>query len=118
MIVRRTFAEMHSSHNVDGTNLVTIKGITLPNGLVIDANIGIEGHWDEGAFDYQYGSEKSTHRYPKQFEIDNWSVESAWLHDTQAPIPLQPDIVKRIEAEMGSIEDAVADEINQNPPDQ
>jgi hypothetical protein len=115
MIVRKTFAEIHDSHTLDGSNLVTIEGIQLPDGRKIGANVVLEGHSDDGGFGYEHGNAKGTHRYAAQFELDTWSIERVWDQATNAEIPLTTDIAKIINAEMGSIADEVTDKINDNP---
>ena len=62
--------EMYGESN----GMVTIENLELSDGRTIDAEVQIEGEWDDGAFDYEYGSERGTHRYRPQFVLNDYWV--------------------------------------------
>jgi DUF917 family protein len=116
-IVQQTFKEMHDGHSVDGDNMVTIEGVQLPDGRLVDVNFGIEGVWDDGAFDYEYSSIKGTHSYGAQFELQKFWIETVVDRATNQPVQVTPDLQRLLHAEMESIQDAVETQINENPPE-
>lgn len=70
-----------SSFVVDMTSpnygTVTIENLSLPDGRTLDSvEVDIEGVWDDGAFDYEYGSIKGTHRYTPVFQIEKWEIKT------------------------------------------
>ena len=107
---------MHDSYNVDDSNQVTIEGIELPDGRLIDAIVYFDGQWDDNAFDYEYGSIRGTHRYDPAFQIESYNVQQAWVQGTQTPVELTPELVKLISAEFESIEDEVEAKVDSGGP--
>lgn len=120
-IIEQTFQEMDqktpgdASWSVSG-NTVTIEDLELPDGRLIGTDVEINGRWNDGAFDYEYGSIRGVHRYPVKFEIENWNITSAWEMETNNPIPLTDDIQKAVEIEMNT---TIVDKLPEymEPPD-
>ena len=75
----------NSSWIVDD-DIVAIEGLQLSDGRSIDIDIWFKGNWDDGAFDYEYGSIKGTHRYPVQFSIDDYNIYEIRNGDTHEVI--------------------------------
>ena len=88
-IVSLVLKEIDRSKNASLTvcnDIATIEGLDLADGRSIDVDIQFNGIWDDGAFDYEYGSEKGTHRYPVQFSIDGYNIEEVRAADTNIVI--------------------------------
>ena len=97
---------------------VTLEDIELDDGRKIGANIELEGIWDDGAFDYEYGSIRGVHRDPLMYSLDRWEIDQVWdMTENKFIIPDQPtlDIIQKV---MESIEDQVCDAVNENGPDE
>ena len=103
----RVYSEMrskkgNSSWTVQG-NVVTLEDLETPDGRLVGAEVEISGNWDDGAFDYEQGSIKGTHRYPVSFELDKWDTLKVWDMETRQPVPENPAISTAIETEMNAI---------------
>ena len=99
-----------SSFVVDMTSpnygTVTIENLSLPDGRTLDfAEVEIEGVWDDGAFDYEYGSIKGTHRYTPVFQIEKQIIKT----------PLDGVAKEEVERYMENHEKEIVEYIEQNP---
>jgi hypothetical protein len=107
---------------------VTIEGLELADGRSIDADVWFSGEWDDGAFDYEYGSIKGTHRYPVQYSIEEHNIyeirnagtnDVIWQYKAGGPL-LQatlPELAKEIEKYWSDIEREVEQQVEPPEPD-
>jgi len=113
---------------VDDDN-VLIENFETPTGQIVDINVYIRGIWDDGAFDYEYGSIKGTHRYETQYEVDEHTIDEIkdnktgqiiWQMTKETPSLklFNPELDLAIEKYWDDIERKVEQYINENPPDQ
>jgi len=86
---------------------VTIENLSIPDGRTIDAEVDIEGVWDDGAFDYEYGSIKGTHRYEPVFTLENWKIVSK--------TPLDKVASDEIDRYMEDHQKEIEEYVEQNP---
>lgn len=103
-------SEDESSFVVDMTSpnygTVTIENLSLPDGRTLDfAEVEVEGVWDDGAFDYEYGSIKGTHRYTPVFQIEKQTIKT----------PLDSIAKEEVERYMEVHEKEIVEYIEQNP---
>lgn len=106
----------YDTFTVDGEHSVTIEGIDLPDGRLIGASYDIRGNWDDGAFDWEQGSQKGTHRYALAFTVDTSQLTNVWDMTTQTPIQVDAALKAELDALMETIEDKVEEEISAEPP--
>lgn len=105
-----------SSWTVSG-NDVTLEDLELPDGRMIGALVEIDGRWDDGAFDYEYGSIRGTHRYPVQYELDSWQILKVWDMATEQEIQLDQVAKAAIDKEMDAISGDIGEKMEPDEPD-
>lgn len=125
--------EQSAEWTVDDDELY-IERLTLTDGRVVDAILYLDGAWDDGAFDYEYGMQKGTHRYDYQYTLEEYWITSLKEAETGKviwKIHYQPgekrpvDNLKKIDPIandeimqfVNSIEGEVESYVNNNPPE-
>ena len=100
-------------------SVVDFEGVLLPDGREVNISVEFGGRWDDGAFDYEYGSERGTHRYPVAFEMDGGKVTYAEDTATKQPVQLDPAIIAAGDALLDRYEDDIRQNMkpSDNEPD-
>lgn len=98
---------------------VLFEDVLLPDGREVNIVVEFEGRWDDGAFDYEYGSIRGTHRYPVSFETDGATVVYAEDFATKQRIPLDQAILSAGEELFDRYEDDIVENMPEpdNEPD-
>lgn len=99
--------------------VIDFEDVMLPDGREVNISVEFDGRWDDGAFDYEYGSIRGTHRYPPSFEVDGSNVTYAEDYATKQRIPLDPAIIAAGEALFNDNEKAIIEAMPEpdNSPD-
>lgn len=89
----KTYEDTQGWSYVKGNDrLVEFEDVLLKDGREVNIYVEFDGSWDDGAFDYEYGSIRGTHRYPPSFEIGNVTVTYAEDYATKQRLPLDQAI--------------------------
>jgi hypothetical protein len=99
--------------------IVEFKGVLLPDNREVDISVEFSGDWDDGAFDWEQGSQRGTHRYPLSFEIGDVQVTYALNTHTHQEIPIDPVIAAAGSALFDVYEESIRDKMEppSNEPD-
>lgn len=119
----KPYEEVQGWSFAKGDNRVDFESVLLPDGREVNISVEFEGRWDDGAFDYEYGSIRGTHRYPLSFEVDKVTVTYAEDPNTkQRILPLDNAIVAAGEALFDDYEKSILESMpepdNEPDPDQ